>query len=185
MSRPRFFILVAGIAAVALALASCSSSGGSARGSTGGASPPTAAGVAAGGQAGAVDLATSRLGQIIVDSSGRTLYLFKADSGTTSNCSGACATAWPPLRATSADSAGSGVSASLLGTTPRSDGPAQVTYNGHPLYTYAGDQKAGDTNGEGLNAFGGGWFVLSPAGTQISPPASSGAPASSGGGNGY
>jgi hypothetical protein len=62
---------------------------------------------------------------------------------------------------------GSGITASKLGTTARSDGKPQVTYNGHPLYTFANDQKAGDTSGQGLNAFGGPWYVLSPAGTAI------------------
>jgi predicted lipoprotein with Yx(FWY)xxD motif len=114
-----------------------------------------------------VDVANTGLGQVLVDAQGRTLYLFKKDSGTTSACTGACAVAWPPLRATASPTAGTGANASKLGTTTRTDGPSQVTYNGHPLYTYAGDSKAGDTNGEGINAFGGAWFVLSPAGTQI------------------
>ena len=63
--------------------------------------------------------------------------------------------------------AGSGVNASMLGTTTRSDGKDEVTYNGHPLYYYAGDQKAGDTNGQDLNQFGAPWYVVSPAGNKI------------------
>jgi predicted lipoprotein with Yx(FWY)xxD motif len=121
-------------------------------------------------------VAKSSLGNILVNSQGLTLYLFQADSGTTSTCFGACATAWPPLRATGQPTAGSGVTASLLGTTPRSDGNPQVTYNGHPLYLYVGDKKAGDTTGQGVTAFGGGWFALSPTGAQVtSAPSSSGA----------
>ena len=61
----------------------------------------------------------------------------------------------------------------MIGTTPRSDGKPQVTYNGHPLYLFAEDQNPGDTNGEGLTAFGGSWFAVSPAGNQVTGPASS------------
>lgn len=114
------------------------------------------------------------LGRILDDTHGHTLYLFRKDSGTRSACTGACAAAWPPLRANRNPTAGQGASASLLGTTPRRDGPAQVTYNGHPLYTYTGDQNPGDTNGQGLTAFGGGWFALSPSGTAASGTGSNG-----------
>jgi hypothetical protein len=73
----------------------------------------------------------------------------------------------------------------MVGTTPRSDGNPQVTYNGHPLYLFSGDQKAGDTNGQGVTAFGGGWFALTPSGTQIAGQASSSGGAGGGGGGGY
>jgi predicted lipoprotein with Yx(FWY)xxD motif len=124
---------------------------------------------------------------ILVDSQGRTLYMFQKDSGMKSACFGACASDWPPLRASGKPTVSSGVNASMVGTTTRSDGKPQVTYNGHPLYLYTGDQKPGDTNGEGLTAFGGGWFALSPAGNQVSGQASSsgGGTSSSGGGYGY
>lgn len=108
------------------------------------------------------------------------LYLFQKDSGTKSACSGACASAWPPLRANGKPTVGTGANASMVGTTKRSDGKPQVTYNSHPVYLYQGDQKAGDTNGQGLTAFGGSWFALSQTGNQVS-----GQPSSSGGGNGY
>jgi predicted lipoprotein with Yx(FWY)xxD motif len=118
------------------------------------------------------------LGTILVDSQGRTVYLFEKDSGAKSSCFGGCAAAWPPVRASGKPTVGSGLNASLVGTTPRSDGQAQVTYNGHPLYRFAGDQKAGDTNGQGLTEFGGSWFALSSAGdpvtTQPSTTSSSG-----------
>ena len=81
-----------------------------------------------------------------------------------STCSGACATQWPPVISKGKPSAGTGVTASMLSTTTRSDGSKQVTYNGHPLYTYIGDQSAGDVNGQGLNFFGGEWYVVTPAG---------------------
>jgi predicted lipoprotein with Yx(FWY)xxD motif len=123
---------------------------------------------------------TTRLGKVLVDSRGRTLYLFKKDVGTKSACFGACATAWPPLRASGKPKVGAGAHASMVATTKRSDGSPQVTYNRHPLYRFQGDKKAGDTNGEGLNAFGGRWYAVSAAGKQVSKAASS-----SGGGSGY
>jgi predicted lipoprotein with Yx(FWY)xxD motif len=122
-------------------------------------------------QSGTVDVAKTGLGNVLVDSQGRTLYRFLADQGTTSECSGACATNWPPLEASGKPTAGKGADASMIGTTARSDGGTQVTYNGHPVYTFMGDKKAGDTNGEGLVAFGAAWFALSPAGVQISSAA--------------
>jgi predicted lipoprotein with Yx(FWY)xxD motif len=130
----------------------------------------------------------TRLGKILVDSQGRTLYLFKKDSGTKSSCTGACAAAWPPLRATGKPTPGTGASASMLATSTRSDGKPQVTYNGHPLYLFSMDKKAGDTNGEGLTAFGGAWFAVSSAGAQVSGSPSSpggGSSPSSGGSSGY
>ena len=127
-----------------------------------------------------VSVASTGLGDILVDSQGRTLYLWEKDTGTKSTCSGACATAWPPLRVSGKPTAGSGVKASLLGTTSRSDGKPEVTYNGHPLYLYQGDTKAGDTTGQGSTGFGAPWYVLSASGDAITTSASS-----SGGGSGY
>lgn len=114
-----------------------------------------------------ISVRASSLGQILVDGNGKSLYLFEADSGTRSTCSGACAQAWPPLTTNGAPKAASTASPSLLGTTTRSDGTAQVTYRGHPLYYFVGDNKPGDTNGEGSTAFGAGWDVLSPTGGKI------------------
>jgi predicted lipoprotein with Yx(FWY)xxD motif len=127
-----------------------------------------------------VNVANTDLGNVLVDSQGRTLYLFKKDSGSKSACSGACASAWPPLRASGKPTAGSDASASLLGTSKRSDGKPQVTYNGHPLYRYEGDSSSGDTNGQGLTAFGGAWYALSPAGDQVA-----GKPSGGGSSGGY
>lgn len=106
---------------------------------------------------------SSSLGSILVDSKGMTLYLFIKDTPNTSNCYGNCATLWPPLLTTGTPTAGSGVDATLLGTTTRTDGTTQVTYNGWPLYYYASDKAAGDTTGENVNSV---WFVVTPAGTQ-------------------
>jgi predicted lipoprotein with Yx(FWY)xxD motif len=108
------------------------------------------------------------------------VYLFQKDTGTKSTCTGACAAAWPPVRATGKATVGAGLSAAKVGTTPRSDGKPQLTYNGHPLYLYAADAKAGATNGQGVNAFGALWYVLSPAGSAIT--SSGGSSSSSGGG---
>jgi predicted lipoprotein with Yx(FWY)xxD motif len=161
----------AAIPLAALALASC---GGA---STGSAPSPTTTG----GRPATVGIAKNGdLGRILVDSQGRTLYLFQRDNGTTSACYGACASSWPPLRASGTPTIGGGARASLVATTARSDGKPQVTYGGHPLYLFQGDEKPGDTNGQGVAAFGGGWFALSPAGIQVA-----GMPTGSSGGNGY
>ena len=114
-----------------------------------------------------VQVRPTRLGKILVGSRGRTLYLFKKDTRGKSSCSGTCAVNWPPLLATGRRVAGSGVRASKLTTTSRSNRQQQVIYDGHPLYRFIGDTGPGDTNGEGLTAFGARWFVVSPAGNQI------------------
>jgi predicted lipoprotein with Yx(FWY)xxD motif len=132
-----------------------------------------------------VRVAKTNLGKILVNSKGRTLYLFQADSGTTSACTDACAAAWPPLTS-AAPKVGKGAKASLANTATRSDGKPQVIYNGHPLYTYSGDKKAGNTNGQGVNAFGGLWYVLSPTGTEITTtPSTSGGSGGSSSSRGY
>jgi predicted lipoprotein with Yx(FWY)xxD motif len=138
------------------------------------------------GQSDTVDVASSDLGNILVDSQGRTLYLFLKDSGTTSECSGECATDWPPVTTKGTPTTGSGAEASMVGTTQRSDGTTQVTYNGHPVYRFEGDKKSGDTNGEGLVAFGAAWYAMSPAGDQVtgSGSSSSGGSGSSSSGSG-
>ena len=156
----------------ALAVAGCGG-GGNSNGSSG---PPKTAS----GRSATVGVSNESLGDILVDSQGRTVYLFSRDSGTTSECGGTCAVNWPPLRVAGKPTIGSGADASLISSSTRSGGARQVTYNGHPLYLFKGDKNPGDTNGEGLNAFGGSWYALSPAGNQVSGP-----PSSSGGGYGY
>ena len=125
------------------------------------------------------------LGTILVDPKGRTLYRFNKDTGSKSACFGACAVAWPPLRATGKPTVGAGADASLVGTTARSDGKPQITYNGRPLYLYAGDEKAGDTRGQGLTDFGASWYVLTRGGNQVTGQASSSYGSSPGGGASY
>jgi predicted lipoprotein with Yx(FWY)xxD motif len=114
-----------------------------------------------------VQVAKSRLGQILVDGGGRTLYLFEKDKGTSSTCYGPCAAYWPPLTTRGKPHAARGASAARLGTTKRRDGKLEVTYNGHPLYYFVADTKTGDTSGQALNQFGAEWYVLSPAGRKV------------------
>jgi predicted lipoprotein with Yx(FWY)xxD motif len=109
----------------------------------------------------------AKLGAILVDGNGKTVYLFVADKGTASTCYTSCASIWPPVLTTGAPVAGSGATASLLATTTRTDGKVEVTYAGHPLYYFIQDKKPGDTTGQGINGFGGLWWVLSPAGKAI------------------
>ncbi len=117
-----------------------------------------------------VSLAKTKLGMILVNSRGHTLYLFAKDRKGTSACSGSCARFWPPLVSSGKPTAGSGVKPLLLGKLRRSDGRLQVTYNRHPLYTYALDKHAGQTRGEGSLAFGARWYAVSARGTKVVKP---------------
>jgi predicted lipoprotein with Yx(FWY)xxD motif len=116
----------------------------------------------------------SGLGTILVDGQGRTIYLFQRDTGPTSTCSGACIAAWPAVTTHGTPNAAGGVSAGKLAVTKRSDGTTQVTYAGHPLYYYAGDAATGETNGQGLNAFGAKWYVMDSNGSAITTQTTSG-----------
>ena len=108
------------------------------------------------------------LGKILVNGSSQTLYLFEKDKHGKSACSGQCAKFWPPVLTKGKPKAGSGVKASLLGTTKRSDGTTQVTYNKHPLYRFLNDKnKVGATKGEGVDAFGAEWYVVGTNGKKI------------------
>ena len=127
-----------------------------------------------------VSTAKTSLGRIIVKSNGHTLYLFGKDRNGKSACSGQCATFWPPLITSGKPRVNSGARAALIGTTKRADGRLQVTYNHHPVYTFVKDTKAGQTNGEGVNAFGGTWDAGSPAGAKVAKPS---APSQGGGGS--
>jgi predicted lipoprotein with Yx(FWY)xxD motif len=114
-----------------------------------------------------VSLHKTKLGLILVNSSGHTLYMFARDTSGKRACSGSCARFWPPLLSRPKPTAGPGVRASMLGTTRRSNGSLQVTYNRHPLYTFALDKHAGQTHGEGNFAFGGKWYAVSAKGTAV------------------
>ena len=133
------------------------------------------------GQAATVGVAATGVGQVLVNSKGLTLYLFKADQGTKSACTGACAGAWPPALVQGKPTVGSGLNKALVGTATRPEGATQLTYSGHPLYTFAQDSQPGETNGQGVSAFGASWFTLNSAGNQVSGGSSS----SSGGSGGY
>ena len=109
----------------------------------------------------------AKLGQILVDGNGRTLYLFEKDTSSSSTCYGDCAKYWPPLLTDGAPKAGAGVTATLLGTTRRSDGTTEVTYAGHPLYYVVTDHNPGDATGQGVNNFGALWDVVGPDGKAI------------------
>jgi predicted lipoprotein with Yx(FWY)xxD motif len=154
--------IAAALVALAVAVAGCGGGGG-----YGGSSSASATAPSSNGSGPSVKLASTRLGNVLVDARGRTLYLFEADQGPMSACSGACASIWPPLTSTGEPTAGPGVAASKLGTTERSGGATEVTYNGHPLYTYAGDSAPGQTSGQGLDDYGAEWYVLSAAGSKI------------------
>lgn len=181
----RAAIIAAGATAVAAFAAGCGTSGttGSSSPATG-SSPPSSSSAPATGGSGTLQSHSSPLGQILVDGSGRTLYLFKADSGTTSHCYGSCAQAWPP-DITSGHPSAHGLNAGMVGTAPRHDHTTQVTYNGHPLYRFSQDARPGDITGQGSTAFGGAWYVVSPSGTPITRPAPSPSSSGSGGGYGY
>jgi predicted lipoprotein with Yx(FWY)xxD motif len=162
--RRSLMTLVVLAAAGALA-AGCGSSGsGSGSGGSGGAASPMGSGSSG---VAMVNAASSKLGMILVDGSGRTLYLFEKDQPNQSACSGACVAAWPVDPSSGTPKAGGGVKASLLGTIKRGDGSTQVTYNKHPLYYFTRDSGAGQQNGQGVDAFGAKWFVVTPAGGAV------------------
>jgi len=107
-----------------------------------------------------------KLGMVLVDSNGMTLYDFHKDKGTTSSCYGPCAEGWPPMLTEGEPTVGNGASSSKLGTTERKDGTTQVTYAGHPLYTFVEDKKPGEANGNDVSAFGGQWYALKGSGEE-------------------
>ena len=114
-----------------------------------------------------VSLHRTALGPILVNSKGRTIYLFMKDKNGKSACNGACARFWPPLLSRGKPTVGSGLKASLVGTTMRSNGTRQLTYNRHPLYTYLLDKRSGQTKGEGTAFFGGKWYAVSAKGKAV------------------
>jgi len=174
----------AGLAALALTVSACASSGSSSA-TTG--STPAAAGSssAAASNGGGNTVTTKTIGgqQVLTDAQGMTLYWFAPDTSSKSNCTGSCATYWPPV--TGPVTAGSGVTGTLS-TITRSDGTMQATYDGHPLYTYVGDKAPGQNKGNGLNISGGLWYEMTASGS--TPGAGAGASPSAsktGGGYGY
>jgi predicted lipoprotein with Yx(FWY)xxD motif len=165
MRRQLAFILPpAALTGIALVAAGC---GGTSHAAASGGSGNAYGAAPVAKKAATVSTRSTGLGTVLVDGHGRTLYLFQKDKGTTSSCAGACASVWPPLSSTGNGAARDGLPAGKLRSTKRSDGTTQLTYAGHPLYTYAGDGKPGDVKGQGLNQFGAKWYVLAPSGREI------------------
>jgi predicted lipoprotein with Yx(FWY)xxD motif len=166
---------VLAVGAAALALASCGSSSSNSSSSSKAAAPSSAyAGAGAsttatGATAPTVSLATTSLGPVLVDGGGRTLYEFEKDGpgAGTSACYGACARAWAPVLSAVTPNPSSGLNARLLATLARTDGARQVSYGGHPLYTFARDTAPGSTKGEGSKAFGADWYMVGATGKKV------------------
>lgn len=173
-SLPAFAVLAVGaVLAVSGCGGSSSSSSGSAEGGAYGSGGETSASKTANANSessaavAAVKVASvPKVGKVVADAEGFTVYDFHKDQGTKSACYGACAKAWPPVTTSGAPKAMSGAEASKLGTTKRSDGTVQVTYAGHPLYTFVEDAKPGEAKGNDVSAFGGQWYALMPSGEE-------------------
>ncbi len=134
----------------------------------------------------AISLKQTALGRTLVDSNGRTLYLFAGDTRDLSTLSQAGQAVWPPFTTTTKPQALGGAVASQVSTIKKVNGRAQIAYNGHPLYYYVGDHNPGQTTGQGLNQFGALWYVVAPSGSAITAAPSSPAPSStSNGGSSY
>jgi predicted lipoprotein with Yx(FWY)xxD motif len=179
---------VGGAVGVALLAAACSSAGSSspaASSTPAGASAPSSAPASGGASAAGatvITTASSSAGTFLTSGSGRAIYLWAKDTGGMSACTGACASAWPPVTGT-ATAAGS-AKASDLGTITRPDGTKQVTYDGHPLYYFVGDSGPGTASGQGSDNFGAKWWLVSPAGSDITASVSSFSVGASGGSSG-
>jgi predicted lipoprotein with Yx(FWY)xxD motif len=172
-----------GLAAVAvIALAACGSSGGSS--ASGGSAPAAGSSSAAGSVSTVVKTMSSSAGTVLTNSKGFALYTFAKDKGSTSECYGQCAKFWPAAMGPATVAPGSKVSGTF-GTTTRKDGSKQLTWNGHPLYTFAGDKKPGDVTGNGSTADGGLWKVIVTSAAAAPAPSSSSSSSSGGGAYGY
>jgi predicted lipoprotein with Yx(FWY)xxD motif len=173
---------VTALIGVSVLVAACGSSGSTTTAAAAGGSTATASSSAtatpAAAKGTAVSVTKGSNGTFLTGAGGRALYLWVADAKGMSSCSGACAKAWPPLTTKGKPIASGSVKASQLGTIKRSDGTEQVTYDGHPLYYFEGDPKAGTTTGQGSDAFGAKWWLVSTSGSAIT---SGGAQASTGG----
>jgi predicted lipoprotein with Yx(FWY)xxD motif len=173
---------VGGALGAALLVAACSSAGSSsstgAAAGTPAAGTPAAAGSSPSSSAGAsggtvIKTASTSAGTVLTNGSGRAVYLWVKDTGDMSNCNGACAGAWPPVTTTGAATASGAAKASDLGTITRSDGSKQVTYDGHPLYYFSGDSGPGTAAGQGSDGFGAKWWLVAPAGGDVTSSVSS------------
>jgi predicted lipoprotein with Yx(FWY)xxD motif len=171
--RTKLFVGVGGAVAAAATVAACSSAASSTAaapaasptGSPAAASPAGAGASASGGTV--ITTAKSSAGTVLTNGSGKAVYVWAKDTGDMSNCNGACAGAWPPVTTTGTATASGGAVASDIGTITRSDGTKQVTYDGHPLYYFAGDSGPGMASGQGSDAFGAKWWLVTPAGSDV------------------
>ena len=182
--RTKLFVGVGGAVAAAATLAACSSAASStaaapAASPAGASSSSTGAGASAGGTV--ITTAKSSAGTVLTNGSGKAVYLWAKDTGDMSNCNGACAGAWPPVTTTGTATAAGGATASDIGTITRSDGTKQVTYDGHPLYYFSGDSGPGMASGQGSDAFGAKWWLVAPAGSDVTASVSTFTAATSGG----
>jgi predicted lipoprotein with Yx(FWY)xxD motif len=165
------------LAAALLGAAACASSASSSSSSAASGASASPAGASA--SATVIETHTGSSGTFLVNGSGRTVYMFAKDPSNQSACSGACASAWPPVTTTGTATASGDAKASELGTITRSDGTKQVTYDAHALYYFAGDSSAGQTNGQGVDGFGAKWWLVAPSGSIITTSAAGQVPASS------
>jgi predicted lipoprotein with Yx(FWY)xxD motif len=174
-----------GLAAVAVVVAACGSSSPTDPAPS---SPPAAATQDNAASSVAIKTMSTSKGTVLTDAAGLTLYWFAKDTSTTSNCNGSCATYWPPVLGTAAAAAGTTLPHGF-GTIKRADGQTQITYDGHPLYTYSGDTGAGEVNGNDLNASGGLWWAATPSGSDLrsgaAPKASTSTSSGGSGGGGW
>ena len=185
--RTKLAVGVGGALGAAVLVAACSSAGtSSSTGAAAGGTPTGASSSTGGSTSGGtvIETASSSAGTVLTNGSGRAVYLWKKDTGDMSNCNGACAGAWPPVTTTGAVTASGAAKPSDLGTITRSDGSKQVTYDGHPLYYFAGDSGPGTATGQGSDSFGAPWWLVAPTGSDVTalvsaftPGASAAAPA--------
>ena len=175
-ARLRMLLALLAVAAAAAVLAACSSTGASSPSSSGSSSSSSSSPAAA---ASSVKTATIGGATVLTSSKGFTLYSFAPDTSTKSNCNGACAQNWPPLKGPVTAAGVTGT----FGTIKRADGSAQATFDGHPLYSFAGDSAPGQAKGNGLNAAGGLWHEITTSGTAA--PAGASSPSAGSGGYGY
>jgi predicted lipoprotein with Yx(FWY)xxD motif len=168
-----------GLAAAALVVAACGSSGSGTPAAS--SAPASSAGPATSAAASGTALKTAKISgaTVLTNSQGFALYWFVPDTPAKSNCNGSCAAFWPPVKGPA--TAGPGVTGKL-GTITRSDGSTQATYDGHPLYTYKADTSPGVAKGNGLNVSGGVWHEMTATGSSTAGAVSSSPSAKSGGG---
>jgi predicted lipoprotein with Yx(FWY)xxD motif len=176
--RARLAAAAGGALAAALLVGACGSSSSSspsaaaattpAAGASSASNSPAATGSASPSGSAVITTASSAAGTFLAAGSGRAVYLWTKDSGGMSACTAACEGMWPPVVASGAVTASGSVKASELGTITRSDGTKQVTYDGHPLYYFAGDSGPGMANGQGSDGFGAKWWLVAPTGTDVS-----------------